>query len=116
MKSSRTEMSALVERVRESLADTPNVEEKKMFGSIAFMVNDKMCVAADAQSIMCRIHPSLHASAIERPGCSAVVMRGREYRGYIDVHGSALKSKESLKYWIDLCLDFNHEAKSSRRK
>lgn len=32
----------LVSRVRASLARVPNVEEKRMFGGTAFMVNGKM--------------------------------------------------------------------------
>jgi len=34
----------LTNRVREALAHLPNVEEKKMFGGIAFMVDCKMCI------------------------------------------------------------------------
>lgn len=34
-------------RVRAALAHLPDVEEKKMFGSLAFMVNGKMAVAVN---------------------------------------------------------------------
>ncbi len=36
----------LTERVRESLSGVSGVEEKKMFGGVAFMVNGKRCVTA----------------------------------------------------------------------
>ena len=37
---------ALANRVREYLAEIPHitVEEKAMFGGLAFLVNDKMCI------------------------------------------------------------------------
>jgi len=35
---------ALTNRVRELLADIPNVEERKMFGSIGFIVNGNLCL------------------------------------------------------------------------
>ena len=35
----------LADRIREIIAQThDNVEEKKMFGGLCFMVNDKMCM------------------------------------------------------------------------
>ena len=36
----------LTERVRESLSGVSRVEERKMFGGVAFMVNGKMCVTS----------------------------------------------------------------------
>lgn len=78
-----------------------------MFGSTAFLVNGKMCVAARAERIMCRIAPALHDAAIKRPGCKTVVMRGREYRGYLHIAANTLKTERALKYWIQLALDHN---------
>ena len=47
--------SELLTRVRAALTPIPNVEEKRMFGSTAFMVHGKLCVSARAERIMCRI-------------------------------------------------------------
>lgn len=98
---------SLVQRVRAALAHVSGVNEKKMFGSTAFMVRGKMCVAARAERIMCRIAPALHDAAVQRPGCKTVVMGGRHYRGYVYVTADALKTKRALKYWIDLALAHN---------
>jgi TfoX/Sxy family transcriptional regulator of competence genes len=38
----------LAEKIRISLAGVRNVKAKEMFGGIAFMVNDKMCVGVDS--------------------------------------------------------------------
>jgi TfoX/Sxy family transcriptional regulator of competence genes len=38
----------LAEKIRISLAGVRNVKEEKMFGGIAFMVNDKMCAGVDS--------------------------------------------------------------------
>lgn len=97
----------LVNRVRAALAQAPDVEEKKMFGSDAFMVRGKLCVSARAERIMCRIDPALHDAALKREGTSTVVMRGREYRGWVDVDAESLESKDDLAYWLDLALNFN---------
>jgi TfoX/Sxy family transcriptional regulator of competence genes len=107
---------SLQDRVRSALAGVPRVEEKKMFGSLAFMVRGKMCVAAREERIMCRIDPSLHDRALERDGCQAMEMNGRVYRGFMRVSADALKSKRDLDYWIGLALDYNARAKASKRR
>ena len=35
----------LKDRVKTALTHAPHVEEKQMFGGIAFMVNGKMCIS-----------------------------------------------------------------------
>ena len=105
----------LVSRVRTALARIPGVKEKKMFGSTAFMVRDKLCVSARAGRIMCRIDPAIHDAALEREGCRTVVMRGRECRGYVYVSEDSLKTSGDLKYWLDLALNYNKVIASTRK-
>ena len=105
----------LASRVRAALKRGLSVEEKRMFGGIAFMVRGKMCVSVGRGRLMCRIDPALHDAALERAGCRTVVMKGRRYRGYVYVDGRAVSRKRDLEYWIGLALDFNKTAKLSRR-
>jgi TfoX/Sxy family transcriptional regulator of competence genes len=106
----------LANRIRKAIAHLPNVKEKKMFGGLAFMVNDKMCITAGDKRIMCRIDPIIHEEAIKRKGCLTVIMRGREYKGYVQVEEESIKSKKDFDYWIGLSLDFNKNAKASKKK
>jgi len=106
----------LVNRVRTAIGQGLRVEEKKMFGGIAFMVEGKMCVSVGKGRIMCRIDPANHDMALGRKGCTTVVMKGREYRGYVRINADALSTEGDLDYWIRLALDFNSRAKASTRK
>ena len=108
--------SELLSRVRAALAPVPNVEEKRMFGSTAFMVRDKMCISARAERIMCRIDPALHDAALEREGCQTVVMRGRQYRGYVYVGAESVRTPGALKYWVDLALNYNKAMASTKKR
>ena len=108
--------SELLSRVRAALAPVPNVEEKKMFGSTAFMVRGKMCISARAARIMCRIDPALHDAALEREGCQTVVMRGRKYRGYVYVSAESVRTTGALKYWVDLALKYNKVIAARKEK
>ncbi len=102
-------------KIREALSHLPKVEEKKMFGGLAFMVDNKMCITVGVDRIMCRIDPDLHEEALKRKGCSKVIMGGREYKGYIYVNEKSIKTKNDFEYWIKLSLDFNKRAKSSKK-
>ena len=107
---------ALIDRVRVALGGSVEFEEKRMFGGIAFMVRGKMCVTVGRDRIMCRIDPAVHDFALEHNGCRTVVMRGRQYRGYVHVDADAVKAQHDLEYWIGLALDYNVRAKASSSK
>src|SRR4051794_10355780 len=99
----------LADKIRQALAQLPNVEEKKMFGRIAFMVNNKMCLTAGPGQMMCRIDPGIHEEAIKKEGCRTVIMKGREYKGFVYVNEENLKTKRDFSYWLTLALEFNKQ-------
>jgi len=106
----------LTQRVREALAQVSNVEEKRMFRGATFMINGKMCMSAGDDVLMFRIDPALHDEAIKHKGVKSVIMKGREYRGYIHVKEEVVKTKKDMDYWVGLALDFNKRAKASKKK
>jgi TfoX/Sxy family transcriptional regulator of competence genes len=107
----------MANRVREMIAAAEtNVEEKRMFGGLCFMVNDKMCVGVRAESIMVRIDPIMTEEAQGKEGAERMVLNGREMKGYFFVDEEVLKTQKQLAYWVDLALDFNKFAKSSKKK
>ena len=106
----------LTAKVRNALTGITDVEEKKMFSGIAFMVHNKLCITVGNNRIMCRIDPSLHDELIQKPGCTTVVMKGKEYKGYVWVNETALETKKQLDYWVNLALEFNPKAKATVKK
>ena len=106
----------LANRIRESLQHVKNVEEKEMMGGLTFMVNDKMCVGIIKDELMCRIDPDFHETAIEKTGCRTMDFTKRPMKGYVMIDDSGMKSKKEFDYWIDLALDFNKKAKSSKKR
>ena len=106
----------LADRIREQLADLPNIEEKEMMGGLTFMYNGKMCVGIIADEMMCRIDPNFHEIAIEKTGCRTMDFTKRPMKGYVMVDDTGMKSKKEFDYWINLCLEFNSKAKSSKKK
>jgi hypothetical protein len=108
----------LADRIREYLNATPNIKiaEKKMFKGLTFMVNDKMCVCVSGENLMCRFEPVLQDELSDKIGFQTMVMKGREYKGYCYVSPGGIKTKKNFEFWLNLCLDFNKKAKSSKRQ
>ena len=111
-----TQAPSLLDRVRDIFDDIPNVDERRMFGGTAFMLNDKMCVTVRDTRIMVRIDPDLSDEMSAKKGAATMVMNGRTYRGYIRVDADVIRTDAALRKWISLALDFNARAKRSTRK
>jgi TfoX/Sxy family transcriptional regulator of competence genes len=106
----------LAERVRQ-LFQQRNIafEEKRMMGGLCFMVDDKMCFGVHEQRLMARIDPEAYESALRRKGCTPMDFTGRPMRGFVFVQPEGLATKRDLKSWLELALDFNPRAVSSKR-
>lgn len=107
----------LANRVREMISvSEKQVEEKKMFGGLCFMVNNKMCVGVESTRLMVRFNPLLTDEVMEKEGASPMDFTKKIMKGYAFVSMDAVATQKGLKYWIDLALDFNKIAKSSKKK
>ena len=107
----------LADQTRELISLThKNVEEKKMFGGLCFMVNDKMCVGVEQERLMVRFDPAITNEVMEKEGCKPMDFTGRIMKGYAFVDADVIDTKKKLKYWIDIALDFNKRAKTSKKK
>ena len=108
----------LADRVRAYLADATAhaVTEKEMFGGIAFLVDDKMCVNVSGDTLMCRVDPDRMGDLAERQGFMPMVMRGKALDGYCRVSPEGFASRKDFAFWIDECLAYNPRAKPSRTR
>ncbi len=91
----------LANRIRELLADEPGVDEKKMFGGLAFLVGGNMSVAASGQGgLMVRVAPEDTDALLAKPHARPFEMRGRGMRGWLRVDMEGLKTKRQLAPWV----------------
>ena len=107
----------LADRVRELLAASEqHIEEKKMFGGLCFMVNDKMCVGVEKERLMIRLDPAKYEEVMEKDGCKPMDFTGRVMKGFVFVDADVLTTKKKLEYWVKLALEYNKIAKASKKK
>lgn len=106
----------LADRIRNTLKEKRVVStEKKMMGGLCFMVDDKMCVGIVKNELMARIDPEIYVQALSKKGCKEMNFTGRPMKGFVFVEPEGIDLDKDLDYWIDLCLDFNPKAKSSKK-
>jgi TfoX/Sxy family transcriptional regulator of competence genes len=107
----------LADRIRNILQEKRvRFEEKKMFGGLCFMVKKKMCAGIVKNDLMARIDPEEYEKALKKKGCREMTFSGRPMKGFVFVDGRGTDSDKSLTQWLQLALDFNPKAKSSKEK
>jgi TfoX/Sxy family transcriptional regulator of competence genes len=91
----------LANRIRELLASQRGVEEKRMFGGLAFLINGNMSVAVSGKGgLMVRVPPEETDKLLQRAHVTPMVMAGREARGWLRVDVDGVQTKRQLQSWV----------------
>jgi TfoX/Sxy family transcriptional regulator of competence genes len=92
----------LAGRVRDHLAGEP-VEEKKMFGGLAFLLGGHMSVSASGQGgLLVRVAPADSDSLLAEPGAALMQMGNRApMDGWIRVAPEMLDDDAVLARWVE---------------
>lgn len=113
----------MADRIRKSFQDqNTGYTEKRMFGGLCFMVNDKMCCGIhfdkkkNTDLLMARIGEDASVDALKKVGCHPMDFTGRPMKGYVFISPEGFDTDENLNHWIRLCIAFNPLAKASKKK
>lgn len=107
----------LSDRIRVTLKEkNVRFEEKKMMGGLTFMVDDKMCVGIVKKYLIARIGPEIYEESLKKEGCKPMDFTGKPLNGFVMIEPEGVDLDKDLEYWIDLCLEYNPKAKSSKKK
>lgn len=86
------------------------------------MVNDKMFCGIHFEKkvqqdlIMARIGKAVYEAALKKPGVLPMDFTGRPMKGYVFVQPEGYDLESDFEYWMQLCLDFNPQAKVSAKR
>lgn len=97
----------LLDRVRRLLEPEHDVVEKRMFGSIGFMVGGVLRVGVGRHRdhvMMGRIPAAEEAEALRSPGVLPAIMAGRTRHGWLFFEDEAVESEEQLAHWVAAAL------------
>jgi TfoX/Sxy family transcriptional regulator of competence genes len=91
----------LANRIRELIADEPDLTERRMFGGLSFLIGGHMSVAVSGQGgLLVRLDPEETDAMRAKPHTDAFVMRGREMQGWVRVEPEGLRTKRQLQPWV----------------
>jgi TfoX/Sxy family transcriptional regulator of competence genes len=90
----------LAERVREALAGEPDVEERLMFGGIAFMASGHMACGVLGGDLVLRLGPDGSERALEQPHVRPMDFTGRRMRSMVVVGAEAVRGEDDLRRWV----------------
>jgi hypothetical protein len=97
----------LATRVRDVVGDEPAVQEKRMFGGLAFLLNGNLAVSASGQGgLLLRVDPDQGASLVDPPDVELFEMRGRRMTGWLHVGSEAVAADDDLRRWVSIGLDY----------
>jgi TfoX/Sxy family transcriptional regulator of competence genes len=91
----------LANRIRELLGVEGGLEEKRMFGGLAFLINGNMSVAVSGQGgLLVRVPPEDTDKLLGRAHVGPMEMAGREARGWLRVDVEGVQTKRQLQGWV----------------
>lgn len=96
----------LAERLREVLLDYQGIGEKKMFGGLAFMAADYMCVGVVNDMLMARVGPDDYEQALSKKHVRQMDFTGRPMKGYVFVDSPGFEDDAKLAEWVARCHRF----------
>ncbi len=79
------------------------------------MVDDKMCLGVMKNELMARIDPEIVPVALKRKGAQPMDFTGKTMKSFATVKPEGVDLESDFEYWVQLCLDFNPHAKSSKK-
>jgi hypothetical protein len=91
---------ALAARIRRSLADRDDVEEKHMFGGVAFMVGGHMAVGVVGDTLMTRVGPDDYARLLDEAHVREMDFTGRPLKGFLYVEPEGIATAAPLRRWV----------------
>jgi TfoX-like protein len=91
----------LANRIRELIADEPDLSEQAMFGGLAFLIGGNMSVAASGQGgLLVRVDPDDTDQLLAEPHAAPLEMRGRSMQGWLRVAPEGVRTRRQLEPWV----------------
>jgi len=97
---------AFADRIRAVLGDDPGIDERKMFGGIAFLIDGNMFVGIANDDLMVRVGPDAWEEALDHPNTREMDFTGKPMRGYVYVDADGIAEEDDLRAWVERGLTF----------
>jgi TfoX/Sxy family transcriptional regulator of competence genes len=89
----------LAGRVRRAIGSRADIDERKMFGGLAFLARGKMFCGVVDRDLMVRVGRENYAAALEKPHVRPMDFTGRPMVGYVYVAAAGVRTVASVAAW-----------------
>ncbi|MEW5809889.1 MAG: TfoX/Sxy family protein [Actinomycetota bacterium] len=97
----------LADRVRELISAQRGLDEKPMFGGLAFLLNGNMAVCVSSKGgLMVRVPPAATDELLAEEHVEPMIMAGRPTRGWVRVAADGLTGTAALRSWVRRGVDY----------
>ena len=96
----------LAGRIRRRLARRKNVEERKMFGGIGFLLHGNLLVGVWKESLVVRLGEDEGEEALREPHVKEFDITGRPMRTWVLVEPAGVEDDDQLAGWIRRAVKF----------
>jgi len=96
----------LAQRIRELLEERTDVEERRMFGGLAFLIGRHMCCGVVGDELMVRVGAEAYERALGLAHVREMDFTGRPLRGLVYVACEGFESDEDLARWLELGVSY----------
>jgi TfoX/Sxy family transcriptional regulator of competence genes len=96
----------LAGRIRQRLARRKNVEEKKMFGGVGFLLNGNLLVGVWKESLVVRLGADDGEEALKEPHVKEFDITGRPMRNWVLVGPEGIQNDDQLSGWVRRAVKF----------
>jgi TfoX/Sxy family transcriptional regulator of competence genes len=102
---------SLAKRIRTELVQIPDLQVKKMFGGVAYLVRGNMACGVYGNDLLIRVGTKKYDEALHRPHTRPFETTGRPMSGWIMIEPEGYRSSRDFKAWIEEGLGFANSLK-----
>ena len=96
----------LAARLQQIFARRQDIQERKMFGGLAFLCGGHMCCGVVRDRLMLRVGPAAYEEALGRPHVKPMDFTGRPSKGMIYVEPEGVVADAALRAWVEHAMRF----------
>jgi hypothetical protein len=97
---------SLATRIRQTLAQRKGIDEKNMFGGVAFLLHGNMLIGVWKDSLIVRLGPEQGEEASAEPHVKEFDVTGRPMKGWLMVEPDGIENDGQLGAWIRRAAEF----------
>ncbi|MFM7059370.1 MAG: TfoX/Sxy family protein [Planctomycetota bacterium] len=97
---------SLAGRIRDALARKKNIEERKMFGCVCFLLNGNALAGVWKNALIARLGPDEGTAALREPNVREFDITGRPMKNWVVVEPEGVQDDDQLAGWIERAVKF----------